>query len=407
MSRAGERHGSIPRFEYQFAANASTPVGAYLRQGREGSETAEEAPVPLSGGRASGPSMGDGPPAFLCRGCGTPKQPKGKLVQRNGKFGKFFGCSRYPVCKHTEQVSYKGPAWVKGAGSGRPAGSCTSPPLAGTPGFLRSPGAVGASAQPDQKADSSTGSPPQETGARSAGVHGFGSGFGPAPTKAKSCSRTPFQGGEAFRSAHRAPSPQPVEKKKRRIVGGRVVTEDAVGEMSTPQVPAQSRNLTTDAPNIPEQSGATVSAQDAARAAAIARVAASSPSPNGLAKKRRLAAVHARSADALAKDGGADEVSATGWARFAILPPETGGGSCASTSPSPLASETSIAPMLREALRAIKQEHADKQDSAFRALLTYVTNIIEHPDNPQFRRINKVRSSLWNRCIGSPEPYFM
>ena len=34
-------------------------------------------------------------------------------------------------------------------------------------------------------------------------------------------------------------------------------------------------------------------------------------------------------------------------------------------------------------------------------------NIIEHPDNPQFRRINKVRSSLWNRCIGSPEPYFM
>ena len=295
------------------------------------------------------------------------------------------------------------------------------------------------------------------------GVHGFGSGFGPAPTAGLS-SRTPFQGGEAFRPAHRAPSPQPAEKKKLRIVGGRVVfTEDAVDETPTPQVPAQSRQPTTAveacsaaitsvatqstwqasvvstavavnaegrtrltvvatpvspgaAPNIPEHPGAAISARAAARAAAIARSAASTSSPiSKLAKKRRLAAakkrrltaVHARSADALVKDSGADEVRSTGWARFATPSAETGGGSCAddirgaageepaaSKTPSPLASETSIAPMLRAALRGIKLEHTDKHDAAFRALLTYVTNIIEHPHNPQFRRINKVRSSL-------------
>ena len=86
---------------------------------------------------------------MLCRGCGTPKRPKGKLVQRQGKFGKFYGCSTYPRCRHTEQLSYRGPAY-RGAASRRtadviaaepePAGA-TGPAEAGRGGRPPLPGA--------------------------------------------------------------------------------------------------------------------------------------------------------------------------------------------------------------------------------------------------------------------------
>lgn len=33
----------------------------------------------------------------ICPRCG-----KGKLVSRNGKYGKFLGCNRYPRCKYTQ-----------------------------------------------------------------------------------------------------------------------------------------------------------------------------------------------------------------------------------------------------------------------------------------------------------------
>ena len=33
-----------------------------------------------------------------------PKCKKGRLQQRNGKFGAFLGCTNYPRCKHTQQV---------------------------------------------------------------------------------------------------------------------------------------------------------------------------------------------------------------------------------------------------------------------------------------------------------------
>ena len=33
-----------------------------------------------------------------------PKCKKGRLQQRNGKFGAFLGCTNYPTCKHTQPV---------------------------------------------------------------------------------------------------------------------------------------------------------------------------------------------------------------------------------------------------------------------------------------------------------------
>lgn len=38
----------------------------------------------------------------LCPKCGCP------LVEKNGKYGKFYGCSRYPICKYTKNIE-----WVK------------------------------------------------------------------------------------------------------------------------------------------------------------------------------------------------------------------------------------------------------------------------------------------------------
>jgi DNA helicase IV len=38
-------------------------------------------------------------PAEICPECG-----QGTLVERNGKFGPFLGCSAFPACKHTRQV---------------------------------------------------------------------------------------------------------------------------------------------------------------------------------------------------------------------------------------------------------------------------------------------------------------
>ena len=36
--------------------------------------------------------------SVVCPSC------SGKLIERNGKFGKFMGCSNYPKCKYTEQI---------------------------------------------------------------------------------------------------------------------------------------------------------------------------------------------------------------------------------------------------------------------------------------------------------------
>ncbi len=33
-----------------------------------------------------------------------PKCNKGRMQQRNGKFGAFLGCTNYPACKHTQPV---------------------------------------------------------------------------------------------------------------------------------------------------------------------------------------------------------------------------------------------------------------------------------------------------------------
>lgn len=39
---------------------------------------------------------------FMCPECET-----GKLVVRSGKYGDFYGCSNYPMCKHTEKITYE------------------------------------------------------------------------------------------------------------------------------------------------------------------------------------------------------------------------------------------------------------------------------------------------------------
>jgi DNA helicase IV len=41
-------------------------------------------------------------PVEICPGCG-----QGTLVERNGKFGPFLGCSTFPVCKHTREVQHR------------------------------------------------------------------------------------------------------------------------------------------------------------------------------------------------------------------------------------------------------------------------------------------------------------
>ena len=35
----------------------------------------------------------------MCPECG------GFLIRRKGKYGKFYGCTNYPKCKHTEQIT--------------------------------------------------------------------------------------------------------------------------------------------------------------------------------------------------------------------------------------------------------------------------------------------------------------
>ena len=186
------------------------------------------------------PDMPDMPEQpFLCRGCGTPKHPKGKLARRKGKFGEFFGCSRYPNCKHTEQLSYSGLRWP----SVGPLPVLRSPPAgsSGLPIPGRSPLMPGPGRSPIILVNPTT---TTAAAAKSvAGVHGFGAGFGPPPSAAKKSSSvvTPFQGGEA-RPARRPPSPaQPA--KKRWIVDGRVVIDSSGSatasiqpeEMPTPQ----------------------------------------------------------------------------------------------------------------------------------------------------------------------------
>ncbi|MEM7798696.1 MAG: topoisomerase DNA-binding C4 zinc finger domain-containing protein, partial [Chloroflexota bacterium] len=44
-------------------------------------------------------------PEYVGRMCSTCEE--GKLVYRQGRFGKFIGCERFPKCRHTEQVLVK------------------------------------------------------------------------------------------------------------------------------------------------------------------------------------------------------------------------------------------------------------------------------------------------------------
>ena len=42
----------------------------------------------------------DANPNMIGRPMGCPKCKKGTMIERSGRYGKFFGCSRYPKCKN-------------------------------------------------------------------------------------------------------------------------------------------------------------------------------------------------------------------------------------------------------------------------------------------------------------------
>ena len=48
--------------------------------------------------------------------------------------------------------------------------------------------------------------------------------------------------------------------------------------------------------------------------------------------------------------------------------------------------KSSAAPKLRAELRAIKNSHPERKDAAFKVLLAYVSNILDNPAEPKFRR---------------------
>jgi DNA topoisomerase-1 len=62
-----------------------------------------------------------------CAGCG-----EGKMVKRGGRNGDFYGCSRYPKCKHTANIGEngepvekkKGKPKAKAKGTGRTCPKC-------------------------------------------------------------------------------------------------------------------------------------------------------------------------------------------------------------------------------------------------------------------------------------------
>jgi hypothetical protein len=43
-------------------------------------------------------------PVETCPGCG-----QGRLVERNGRFGPFLGCSTFPACRYTRQAQQRPP----------------------------------------------------------------------------------------------------------------------------------------------------------------------------------------------------------------------------------------------------------------------------------------------------------
>ena len=59
--------------------------------------------MPESGGKGSGAKR---PPSMAqSTGRSCPKCKTGELLLRKGKFGEFYGCSGFPTCKYTENVS--------------------------------------------------------------------------------------------------------------------------------------------------------------------------------------------------------------------------------------------------------------------------------------------------------------
>lgn len=53
----------------------------------------------LAGTGEPGGKIGEKPVVKLCEICGQP------MMRRNGKFGAFWGCSGYPKCRYTENIS--------------------------------------------------------------------------------------------------------------------------------------------------------------------------------------------------------------------------------------------------------------------------------------------------------------
>ena len=70
---------------------------------RVGNTAKTAMPKSLTGGKRTGPNRNPSIAQQTGRSC--PKCKTGELLLRKGKFGEFYGCSEFPTCKYTENVS--------------------------------------------------------------------------------------------------------------------------------------------------------------------------------------------------------------------------------------------------------------------------------------------------------------
>lgn len=89
-------HGEERRLFYVALTRARKAVTLMTVSGRESSFVAELATV----GALAGSALSTAAPVIVCPAC-----EQGALVPRQGPFGDFLGCTRFPACRHTQRPS--------------------------------------------------------------------------------------------------------------------------------------------------------------------------------------------------------------------------------------------------------------------------------------------------------------
>jgi hypothetical protein len=89
MLISGERHLRLLLAEYEAHYNGRRP-----HRSRQLRPPRPDPHVTVTGNSDA--------PVEICPGCA-----QGRLVERNGKFGPFLGCSTFPACKHTREVQQR------------------------------------------------------------------------------------------------------------------------------------------------------------------------------------------------------------------------------------------------------------------------------------------------------------